>query len=476
MAIFFLRMNPVSRLKKLKTGKVIKQSATAGAAYRAAEKIIDQRTGLVADYSNRTGVIDTMMFNNKGLSRSELWNLSELSNPRKNSRVARETIVALPHELSTDSYKTILADYALALVDRYGVAVDVAIHTPGREGDHRNFHAHIYCTTQVMKEDGTLGKKVEIEWSDTNLRKASLPTGKEQLLAIKQLWEKVVNQEFERLGMNERIDHKFEVNGDRIAQIHAGPHATSLARRGRGHESDEWQINQAIIAFNNVASIGDARNKKMQNTVTKNTAPEVLTQAIKFGGLSGSEKAAEEAVSLAKKKQQQNKELMEREHWKPAQIDSQKGAVISMFQQDSQGVYRWSKGKNEGAEAFRDAGKAIHSQTSNAWALAAELELAQQKKNAGEWKEIRAFGSEEYRRAVWIQGQTMSIQVEGYKPSKEELAKYGQNSSQGLVGDQKSLSQNRFMIDPKFQNKFEQKSSVSNPLSIQTIPARSPKV
>lgn len=120
----------------------------------------------------------TMLFNNQGLSRAELWNMSELSNPRKNSRVARETIVALPHELNLDSYKSILTRYANAIVERYGVAVDVAIHAPGRDGDHRNFHAHVYCTTQVI-EDGKLGRKAEIEWSDANLKKAGIPKGKE---------------------------------------------------------------------------------------------------------------------------------------------------------------------------------------------------------------------------------------------------------------------------------------------------------
>lgn len=63
----------------------------------------------------------TMLFNNQGLSRAELWNMSELSNPRKNSRVARETIVALPHELNLDSYKSILTRYANAIVERYEI-------------------------------------------------------------------------------------------------------------------------------------------------------------------------------------------------------------------------------------------------------------------------------------------------------------------------------------------------------------------
>lgn len=428
----------------------------------------------------------TMLFNNQGLSRAELWNMSELSNPRKNSRVARETIVALPHELNLDSYKSILTRYANAIVERYGVAVDVAIHAPGRDGDHRNFHAHVYCTTQVI-EDGKLGRKAEIEWSDANLKKAGIPKGKAQLLAVKQLWEKCVNQEFYRLGMDERIDHKFEIKGDKIPQVHVGPHGTKLSRHGKGHESDEWQINQAIIAYNNVVSLQQKRTEKMQNQlqteIQSNTSTPQKT-ATAYGGLAASQEAAEEALKQVKQRtqeQQKNEsEQIEAERWKPAQIDPNKGSVINMFQQDSQGVYRWTKGRNEGAEAFRDTGKAIHSQTTNSWALAAELELAKAKVDAGDWKEIRTFGSEEYRRAVWIQGQTMGIQVEGYKPTKEELARYGQAPAQGLAGDQKSAAeatQNRFQTDQKFQNKFEKNSgTASTPDNSNSSPSRSPKM
>nr|WP_272911743.1 MobA/MobL family protein [Loktanella sp. M215] len=49
-------------------------------------------------------------------------------------------------------------DFARALVDRYGIARDVALHAPHREGDQRNHHAHILTTTRVLSADGLTDK------------------------------------------------------------------------------------------------------------------------------------------------------------------------------------------------------------------------------------------------------------------------------------------------------------------------------
>ena len=42
------------------------------------------------------------------------------------------------------------SEFAAALVERYSVAVSVAIHAPGGKGDDRNYHAHILFTTREM--------------------------------------------------------------------------------------------------------------------------------------------------------------------------------------------------------------------------------------------------------------------------------------------------------------------------------------
>lgn len=460
MAIFYLKTIPVSRKKG--------QSATAGIAYRAGEKIIDERTGLIHDYTKKRGVLHTELFNNHGLTRAELWNMAELKETRSNSRVAREFQVALPHDLHKEQHLSILKKYADMLAKKYGVAVDVAIHSPSKAGDHRNIHAHIYCTTRVLKSNQTLGEKSLLEQSDTQLKKAGQMSGARQIRYCRAQWARLINHEYRNASKSTRISHLSlkDQDIDRIPQIHVGPLDTQLVRMGYSDQAERWQINEAIKATNNILSLQDARNKKMQNqrdTKARNNSTVLPKKNAQFGGLADSQKSVVEAETqikmLLEQKQKQELKNIDNEPWKPVNIDPRKGAVINMFRQDSQGIYRWTKGRNEGTEAFRDTGKTIHSQTTNSWAIAAELELAKSKVDSGDWKEVRAFGSEEYRRAAWIQGQNMGIEVKGYEPSKAEIIKYASKSNQGLVGDKNLVPQNKFIQSSKFQNKFDEKSS-----------------
>ena len=74
----------------------------------------------------------------------------------------------------------------------------------------------------------------------------------------------------------------------------------------------------------------------------------------------------------------------------------------------------------------------------------------------------------------------MGLDVKGYKPTAQELEKYGQQPAQGLAGDQKSAveaTQNRFQLDQKFQNKFKKNNSAINtPDSSNSSPSCSPKM
>ena len=69
--------------------------------------------------------------------------------------------LALPSFLEPADRQKITERFAAALVERYNVAVSVAIHSPGRHGDDRNFHAHILFTTREMTPEG-LGKKTRV--------------------------------------------------------------------------------------------------------------------------------------------------------------------------------------------------------------------------------------------------------------------------------------------------------------------------
>lgn len=114
------------------------RSATAAAAYRASERIVCDREGRTYDYTRKAGVEDAFIrapasAPGWALDREQqLWNAAEAAENRRNFRVAREWEIALPHELDADQRRELADGYAQALVERYGAAVDVRIHTKPR--------------------------------------------------------------------------------------------------------------------------------------------------------------------------------------------------------------------------------------------------------------------------------------------------------------------------------------------------------
>ncbi len=139
------------------------RSSVAAAAYRAAEQLVDQRQGLEHDYVRRSGVLHTEVLLPSGapewLRKCEsLWNAVEAVEKRKDAQLAREVVVALPHEVSDKERLELVRGFAqVAFVDR-GMIADIAIHAPGKEGDQRNHHAHIMLTTRSLDAEGFGGK------------------------------------------------------------------------------------------------------------------------------------------------------------------------------------------------------------------------------------------------------------------------------------------------------------------------------
>jgi ATP-dependent exoDNAse (exonuclease V) alpha subunit len=142
------------------------------------EKLKDERTGLTHDFTRKDGVAHSEIISNLDIEidRSQLWNLAEKSENRKDARTAREWVIALPDELDADQRKDLAKAFATALVDRYGVIADLAIHEPSKGGNDKNHHAHIMLTTRKAELDPennlTLTTKADIELSNAK-RKAS---------------------------------------------------------------------------------------------------------------------------------------------------------------------------------------------------------------------------------------------------------------------------------------------------------------
>ena len=170
--------------------------------------------------------------------RAALWNAAEDRETRRNSVTAREWELALPSEVSDSERAGIARDFAQELVTRYGVAADVAIHAPHREGDQRNYHAHILTTTRRLEPDGFTDKTRVLD---------AAKTGGVEIEELRGVWANMQNQALEWAGEVERVDHRSleaqreaaQERGDemkaeeldRDPELKLGPAANSMERR-----------------------------------------------------------------------------------------------------------------------------------------------------------------------------------------------------------------------------------------------------
>ena len=231
MAIYHFSMKPVSRASG--------RSAIASMAYRAGEKLTNARDGITHDFTARRGVEHVEIVLPEGVNadwardRSDLWNAAEFAEKRKDARVAREFEIALPHELLAEQRLEATRALAQDLADRYGAAVDFAIHAPHETGDVRNHHAHVMMTTRQVTKDG-LGDKTLLERENKWLLANGLPTTDMQLRDLRQRWEGIANERLAMGGLDLRIDHRSHMErGLEIAPTeHMGVHATQMERRG----------------------------------------------------------------------------------------------------------------------------------------------------------------------------------------------------------------------------------------------------
>jgi ATP-dependent exoDNAse (exonuclease V) alpha subunit len=236
MAVYFLNLKTFGR-----SGG---SSAVSAAAYRAGERIHDERAGRTYDHSERRDVMHKEImvpsrFAGEDMAwardRASLWNTAESAEVRKNARVAREYLVALPVELSPAQRVGLVRGFSQELSDRYGFAVDVAIHAP-RDfpgSDPRNFHAHLLTTTREVKVEG-LGAKTTLDMNDGDRRKRGLEPAINELLHVRARWATVTNEALQEAHVAARIDHRtLEAQGiDREPRPHIPRAAFEMERRG----------------------------------------------------------------------------------------------------------------------------------------------------------------------------------------------------------------------------------------------------
>jgi hypothetical protein len=236
MALYFLNLKTFGRSSG--------GSAVSAAAYRAGERIRDERTGKNYNHSARHDIMhkeillpaqfaDAPM--DWARDRASLWNSAERAESRKNARVAREYLVVLPVELSASQRLSLARGFAQELSDRYRFAVDLAIHAP-RDfpgSDPRNFHAHLLATTREVGADG-LGAKTSLELADSKREALGLGPGIGELLWVRERWATVTNAALKDANLETRVDHRtLEAQGiDREPYLHIPRIPYELERHG----------------------------------------------------------------------------------------------------------------------------------------------------------------------------------------------------------------------------------------------------
>ena len=157
MAIYHLEAKVVSR----GTGR----SAVAASAYLSCTNILNDYDGVRHDYTRKKGLIWREVFlpeyaPPEWKDREQLWNAVEAAEKTKDSRLAREFVVALPIELDKDSNISLLQNFIQKNFVNMGMCADFAIH----DTDGHNPHAHILLTVRPLNENGTWQYKTEKEY------------------------------------------------------------------------------------------------------------------------------------------------------------------------------------------------------------------------------------------------------------------------------------------------------------------------
>ena len=325
MAIYHLEAKVISR----GAGR----SAVAAAAYMSCSQILNDYDGVQHDYTRKQGLVWQQIFlpeyaPPEWSDRGILWNAVEENEKTKDSRLAREFVVALPIEMGKPKWKSLLTEFIKDNFVSDGMCADVCIH----DTDGHNPHAHIMVTVRPLAENGQWQYKTEKEylcirdgeemgftgaefkqaqkegWEKQYQYKvgrkkeymtpsaaeaagyervsktpkstrfgrqnpiAARWNSDEQLVLWRSAWADVTNRYLERVGAEARIDHRSHADRGILEQptIHEG--VTARAMEQQGFIADRCELNRQIKADNKLLRELRSAFEKIAKAV-KNTVP-----------------------------------------------------------------------------------------------------------------------------------------------------------------------------------------------------------
>ena len=232
-------------------GRASGRSAVAAAAYRAADRLHDERLDRDHDFSNKSGVVHSEILLPENApeafaDREKLWNEVEATEKRKDAQLAREVEFAIPREMNQAQGIELARDFVRAEFVSRGMIADLNVHWDmGADGQPKP-HAHVMLTMREVGPDG-FGQK-ERGWN-----------GHENVEQWRERWADHVNTRLAELDIDARIDHRsLEAQGiDLEPQDKIGPAASRMGERGL--ESERIADHRAIAHRNGEKIIAEPR-------------------------------------------------------------------------------------------------------------------------------------------------------------------------------------------------------------------------
>lgn len=157
MAIYHLEAKVITR--------GVGRSVVAAAAYASCSEIYNDYDGVTHDYTQKHGLVHSEVIlppnaPTEWQERAVLWNAVEAAEKTKDSRLARELIVALPVELEKSEWIEMLRAYIMENCVSKGMCADFSIH----DTDGHNPHAHILLTVRPLNDKGKWQPKTQKEY------------------------------------------------------------------------------------------------------------------------------------------------------------------------------------------------------------------------------------------------------------------------------------------------------------------------
>ena len=237
MAIYHLEAKAVSR----GSGR----SAVAAAAYMSCSEIHNEYDGVTHDFTRKRGLVWEQILLPQNAPpewnrRSNLWNAVEAAEKSKDSRLARELVVALPIELDKTQWVKLLTEYIQKNFVAEGMCADVAIH----DTDGHNPHAHILLTVRPMDNKGRWQNKTEKEYLCVKNGEEKGFTSSEFLSAKSEGWEKqylyFVGKKKVYLPPSEAEKHSYE-------RVNKYPKSTRFGRQNP--IAERWNSDEQLVVW-----------------------------------------------------------------------------------------------------------------------------------------------------------------------------------------------------------------------------------